>query len=431
MTDDYQGKGSDSFHLTRKVANTAGKWLGLGEAAPATDATEISGGNAIEQIATLAALIDQGMRALDDTELNRQASALLSIPQALARHTTISDLGVLDSDYAIAAPDAEYQAEHSPTVNDFMNAAYSGYAITGQPLGLSPFLVNGRQLEVVDQASGLSARVWADDNSNKLIIAYAGTTAGDVGLFLDPTQIIGQALADIPTFAGRTSLAQEQGLQFAQYVAHEAALQGYPTGDIYVTGHSLGGNIAQYVAQQTGLGGIAWSASGIPVADDAPGDGANFVSLGRYGDVVTAFASDIEGAQPAAPAYDPEGGALPHWGTVILVGDPDSQSALHERLIDQGGGISALLQDFLLGPSGVAHNLVGIEKDIGGELGQFTLYPGSFDGAQGPVFNIAGDSLADAIAANQNRSEVHYGYLPGDSGVLEVNPQPPALAAIL
>ena len=107
-----------------------------------------------------------------------------------------------------------------------------------------------------------------------------------------------------------------------------AAEQGYSTSDIFVTGHSLGGWEAEYVAQQTGLGGIGFESPGINTT--VPGNGAEsgFINIETYGDPVAYLSTDLPALQPFMPAYVPGGGSKPHYGSIVLIGDPNALTPL-------------------------------------------------------------------------------------------------------
>jgi pimeloyl-ACP methyl ester carboxylesterase len=133
-------------------------------------------------------------------------------------------------------------------------------------------------------------------------------------------------------------------------VRAEAALQGYSSDDIFVTGHSLGGWQAQYVAQQTGLAGIGFEAPGINTT--VPGNGADsmFVNIGSYGSPATYMATDLPGLQPFMPAYAAGGGSKPHYGPIIMLGDPSAMTPLYNASQLWGHsvlGSAIFLLDFL------------------------------------------------------------------------------------
>ena len=124
-------------------------------------------------------------------------------------------------------------------------------------------------------ATGEDATVWVTPQ-NQIIIAYSGTTGG-TNLLFNPLIAISQLLTDFQAgFGNTTPKAFTQALEFAQQVQAEAAVQGYPPDSIFVTGHSLGGWEAQYVAQQIGLSGIGFETPGLSTTVAGNGSEALF-----------------------------------------------------------------------------------------------------------------------------------------------------------
>ncbi|KUI33531.1 hypothetical protein AU195_00440 [Mycobacterium sp. IS-1496] len=216
----------------------------------------------------------------------------------------------------------------TPTVAQFLNASAAGYVLGATPGGLVPLTVDGFQMSSTNVFSGMVGRAWVTPEG-QVIIAYQGTTGGSHLLF-NPLTTIAQVLADLQVvFTGTTPLAFHDALDFAEEVRAEAALQGYSDEDIFVTGHSLGGWEAQYVAQQTGLSGIGFEAPGINTV--VPGNGADsmFVNIGTYGSSAPYMATDLPGLQPFMPPYVPGGGSKPHFGPIVMIGDPAAMTPLY------------------------------------------------------------------------------------------------------
>ena len=239
--------------------------------------------------------------------------------------------------------------------------------------------------------------MWLTDH-NQVIIAYAGTTGGDNSL-ITPLQVPGQILADIPFIIGKTSVAERDAVDWAQYVVQEAAKQGISANDVFVTGQSLGGIEAEYVAQQTGLGGINFAGPGLPNSDTAVADDSNFVSVVNYGDAAGGLTSSIEGVQPFAPAYDPQGGELPLRGTVVMVGDPQNQLNLADSQISNAA-------DWVLSflANSITSHLAGNQAaNLGVSLQPYSLTNNYVTRAQGEIFAVADLTLDQLIAANSER----------------------------
>lgn len=353
--------------------------------------------------------LNSALTYYDNSIENVAFSYLASLPEAYLHDSTPTDLRILSHTDKIEQPDPGYQREHSPSISEFLNAANSEYSTFGTPKNLSPFTVDGKQLEVVDQATGLSARAWITDDSHQVIIAYSGTFGGDTAL-ANPLQIVGQTLADVPSLAGKTSSAQKDSVKFAEYVVAEANKQGIDTNDVFITGHSLGGGEAEYVGQQTGLGGIAFDGTGIPKSSDAVNDSSNFVSIVNYGDVWGSFASDVEGVQPAAPKFNQAKGTLPHWGDLIMVGDPKDQQTLANT---QTNNALDVLINFLVN-SATYHYPGNQAANLGIDLKPFSVTQDTGAEAQGNTLYVANATLDQLIAANAQRDDYHSPALPTD-----------------
>ncbi|WP_396932302.1 hypothetical protein [Mycolicibacterium sp.] len=215
----------------------------------------------------------------------------------------------------------------TPTVAQFLNAAAAEYVLGGVPGGLRQFTVNGVPMTSTNVLSGEAAQVWVTPQ-NQIIIAYQGTTGG-TNLLFNPLIAISQIVTDLQIlFTGTTPRAFTDALRFEQRVQDAAALQGYSTSDIFVTGHSLGGWEAEYVSQQTGLGGIGFESPGINTIVTGNGANSGFVNIETYGDPAAYFSSDLPGLQPFMPRYVPAGGTKPHYGPIVMIGDPNAVAPL-------------------------------------------------------------------------------------------------------
>lgn len=237
----------------------------------------------------------------------------------------------------------------TPTVAQFLNASAAGYVLGSAPGELVPFTVNGFQLSAVNIFSGMVAKTWVTPQG-QVIIAYQGTTGGSHLLF-NPLITISQIIADLQVvFTRTTPLTFYQALDFADRVQAAAARQGYASEDVFVTGHSLGGWQAQFVAQQRGLAGIGFEAPGMNTR--VPGNGADsmFVNIGTYGSSAPFMATDLPGLQPFMPRYVPGGGSKPHFGPIVMIGDPAAMTPLYNASTLWGRsliGSVIFLADFL------------------------------------------------------------------------------------
>ena len=211
----------------------------------------------------------------------------------------------------------------TPTVAQLLNAAAAGYVLGGTPGGLVPFTVKGVQMTSTNLLSGESAQVWVTPQK-QIVIAYQGTTGG-TNLLFNPLMAVSQIIADTQViFTNTTPQAFTDSLTFEQEVQAAAALQGYDSSDVFLTGHSLGGWEAEYVAQQTGLSGMGFESPGINTVTAGNGVDSSFVNVETYGDTAAYLASDLPALQPFMPTYVPGGGSKPHFGSIVMIGDPNA-----------------------------------------------------------------------------------------------------------
>jgi hypothetical protein len=254
----------------------------------------------------------------------------------------------------------------TPTVSEFLNAANALYQINATPSGMTRFTSNGKQVTLTDDGNGAVAGVFVTAE-RQIIISFQGTTGG-TNFLINPVAAASQLATDVQVVetdddAGTPPAALTTSLSFAQSVVSMANAQGFTTSNIFVTGHSLGGIESEFVAIETGLGGIAFESTGLS-DKPAPGvTGANFVNTVTFGDPVGNFGSDIEADQPTAPPFVPNGGLAPHFGNVVFLGTPSDQTTLQNELLgnpvsDLGSDIDflSLLIEFHL-PGVQAHDM--------------------------------------------------------------------------
>lgn len=215
----------------------------------------------------------------------------------------------------------------TPTVEQFLNASANAYVLGAQPGDLKPFTVNGFQMQTFNPLSGAVGKAWVTPEG-QVIVAYQGTTGG-TNLLFHPLIALSQIFTDMQViFTHTTPQAFWDSLAFERKVEAAALEQGYTTDDIFVTGHSLGGWEAQFVAQKTGRGGIGFEGPGLNTSVPGNGVNSNFVNVETYGDTAAYFSTDLPGLQPFMPAYDPTGGSKPHYGNIVMIGDPEAVNPL-------------------------------------------------------------------------------------------------------
>ncbi|MCQ8279347.1 hypothetical protein NFI95_12935 [Acetobacteraceae bacterium KSS8] len=195
----------------------------------------------------------------------------------------------------------------APSLQVFQNAAQAAYDPSrASSLGLKPFLDGHGNPMSETLASGMTASAYVDGQGN-IIVAYQGTITG------------AQNQLDIAILSG-TDPAKLKGfsdaLGFAQQVEAAAKSRDINQTHLYVTGHSLGGTLASYVASQTGLGGTAFASSGVPGYRAPPIPAANFVTYVEKGDPFANYATDAAERGSAAVANV----RMDHYGTVVSLG---------------------------------------------------------------------------------------------------------------
>ena len=273
--------------------------------------------------------------ARQDSLLGHAEDVFRLAAQASAAGTSGVPAPTHDTPGFLTAQTAIATSPLTPTVTEFLNGAVSEYVLGGTPTGMTPFTVNGTQLSYHDDSNGTVGHAWVTAE-NQVLITFAGTTGGENAL-IDPLLTVGGLASDIEVLLGHVSAGQTAALGFAQQVIAAANAKGYANSQIFTTGHSLGGIEASYVAQQTGIGGIAFEATGIPTSTTGAGNGSNFVSVVTAGDPVGNFSTDINVEQPFAPAYVPTsqgGGSYAHYGTVVQIGSAADNASLHQAALD-------------------------------------------------------------------------------------------------
>ena len=298
---------------------------------------------------------------------------------------------------------ASASAATTPTVSELLNAANCEYLINAVPAGMKAFTNNGTPVTFTDNTDGVVAAAFVT-KENQVIIAFQGTTGG-LNFLVDPEAAASQTITDLQIFLndslnGVIPGAYSVSLNFANSVVAMAEAQGFSTSNIFVTGHSLGGIEAEFVAQQTGLGGIGFEPTGLATKPVAGATGANFIDIVTGGDPVGNFSSDLQADQPLAPPFVAQGGTAPHYGMIVMIGSAADEATLRTdaQLFDTPAGDAAgldatvtLLLDFHL-PGTQAHLL------------NITLNPSAaaIDGLgiqNGPVFSVANDTIPQLIQA--------------------------------
>lgn len=182
----------------------------------------------------------------------------------------------------------------TPSISDYLLASDWAYdqsgvdgITTAPPAGLSTFNVGGSALWSYNAATGFYAAALAT-GTGQIIIVFEGTnfyTGSD-------TFTQAQTADDLAISAGVNAPSYADALSFTQTVIADAETAGYSLSQISVAGHSLGAAEAEYVATQTGLGGMTFGTPGIPTSDIPAGStGANLTNYVERGDPVGNYAA--------------------------------------------------------------------------------------------------------------------------------------------
>jgi Txe/YoeB family toxin of Txe-Axe toxin-antitoxin module len=109
-----------------------------------------------------------------------------------------------------------------------------------------------KEYESVEYDSGFHARVYKNDEEGKIVVSFGGTETDDMK----------DLLTDGRLALGYSDDQFEEALKFVNDMMLE-----HPEKEIVITGHSLGGALAQYVAIHKGIPAITFNAPGIDTRD--------------------------------------------------------------------------------------------------------------------------------------------------------------------
>ncbi len=115
-------------------------------------------------------------------------------------------------------------------------------------------------IEAIGKNSGMDAGVYKNRDTDELVMAFRGTEACDFPCSLkELTALALDATADTAIGIGTVSDQFKHAFNFAQDIVNR-----YPGSRITVTGHSLGGGLAQAVGATLGLETYAFNSSPVP-----------------------------------------------------------------------------------------------------------------------------------------------------------------------
>ena len=205
-------------------------------------------------------------------------------------------------------PDAPRMQSFEAATLASVDAYYAPY------YGLSPLLDGFGNPVSISTDNGTTAYAYLDGVGN-VIIAYRWDITQQQENLATAT-LSGYDPATLPGYA--------DALAFERTVQALAVSQGYAAGRIYLTGFSLGGMQASYVASQTGLPGLIFGASGLPGYDAAARPADNFVNFVEQGDPIAEYGTDSTESASAIVA-NPH---MDHYGVVIALGTQQGVSDL-------------------------------------------------------------------------------------------------------
>jgi hypothetical protein len=198
-------------------------------------------------------------------------------------HNRVNGLGAAEI-AALATPEPPPPLPTpEPNTAEFLSASNWTYSrdYGDLPADLRPFVVDGQHLarEVTEDGFYGAAFLTPFD---RVVVAFEGTHLS--ALSDDPEFVLAQIAADALIRLGESPPAYGDALEFTRTVLEAAEARGIAAGEVFLTGHSLGGAEAQYVAAQLGLAGETFGGPGIPAADIPAGSVSELVNYVEYGD---------------------------------------------------------------------------------------------------------------------------------------------------
>lgn len=220
---------------------------------------------------------------------------------------------------------------------------------------------------------GAALRFDGPGDSDPIVIAFEGTDPSSETLRSNPIFLAGQLEADAQIYFGQIPDAFTDALAFTEEIIEE---QGVSRENVFVTGHSLGGAEAEYVAAQLDLAGATFGAPGIhasAIPEGRPPDLKNYVV---YGDPVGNYSADPPNRLSNILVSD----EIRHVGEVNHIGSPT-------------GGLQLDAANALLAPGRTdVEKLAGL--DLLADAVKYHLIPSYEDALQSDVY---ADTLVEGL----------------------------------
>jgi Ca2+-binding RTX toxin-like protein len=155
---------------------------------------------------------------------------------------------------------------------------------TALPDGFSYLMSGGAPVIEYDPSTGFYGAAVAS-STGQVVVAFEGTNLYTGNSVFTKAQ----TFDDVSITYGLQALSYATAYDFTETAIKDAEADGYSADAVSLTGHSLGGADAEYVAQQTGLPGTTFGAPGIS-NDNSDFSGANFNDYVDRGDPVGNYA---------------------------------------------------------------------------------------------------------------------------------------------
>lgn len=171
--------------------------------------------------------------------------------------------------------------------------------------------VNYRVLANSDRPSGYQGTIYQRVDTHEIVVAHRGTepSRGTGELFRDAVRTDGGMVVN--GINNQTQDAMDLTRRAVEIARAEAERTGRPAPEVTVTGHSLGGTLAQITAHEFGLKGETFNAYGAAgLRQGVPAGGNDVINHVRATDVVSA--------------------ASPHYGQTRVYATPDDIEALRD-----------------------------------------------------------------------------------------------------